>query len=361
MDIGICVASHVGDIDYIVRAEELGYSHAWLADSQMLWSDCYATLALAADRTSTIKLGTGVAVSGTRPAPVNAAGIATINAIAPGRTFFGVGAGNTAMRVMGQPPHRIREFDAYLTTLVPLIRGDEALMGPLTAGAHGAVPIRHIMPDKGFVNFDDPIPVYVSGFGPRSLALAGKHGDGAVLAMPANPAVMANIWRMLSNGAEVAGRELDRDSFYTTGLTAIVILEDGEAVDSARVRSQCGAMAMATVHYAYDQWRNFGHQPPGFLGGIWDDYRALIESYPEDRRHQRIHGGHNCWVLPEEERFLTPEVLKASSLIGTRNELIDHLGLLHEAGLDQVMMLPNFDTRFEVLEQVGRELVGRIH
>ena len=88
MDLGICMASHIGDIDYVVRAEELGFSHAWLADSQMLWSDCYATLALAATRTSRIKLGTGVAVSGTRPAAVNAAGIATINALAPGRTFF---------------------------------------------------------------------------------------------------------------------------------------------------------------------------------------------------------------------------------------------------------------------------------
>ena len=101
MDIGVCVASHIGDVDYVVRAEQLGYSHAWLADSQMLWSDCYATLALAADRTSRINLGTGVAVSGTRSAPVNAAAIATINALAPGRTFFGVGAGNTAMRVFG--------------------------------------------------------------------------------------------------------------------------------------------------------------------------------------------------------------------------------------------------------------------
>ncbi len=45
MDIGICAASHINDIEYIVRAEELGYSHAWLADSQMIWSDCYATLA----------------------------------------------------------------------------------------------------------------------------------------------------------------------------------------------------------------------------------------------------------------------------------------------------------------------------
>ena len=63
MDLGICVASHIGDVDYVVRAEELGYSHAWLADSQMLWSDCYATLALAATRTNKIKLGTGVAIT----------------------------------------------------------------------------------------------------------------------------------------------------------------------------------------------------------------------------------------------------------------------------------------------------------
>ncbi len=56
MDIGVCVASHIKDIDYVVRAEELGYSHAWLADSQMLWSDCYAALAVAATRTSRIRL-----------------------------------------------------------------------------------------------------------------------------------------------------------------------------------------------------------------------------------------------------------------------------------------------------------------
>jgi hypothetical protein len=41
MKLGVCVASHIGDIDYVVRAETLGYSHAWLADSQMIWSDCY--------------------------------------------------------------------------------------------------------------------------------------------------------------------------------------------------------------------------------------------------------------------------------------------------------------------------------
>ena len=352
MDIGVCIASHVGDLDYVVRAEELGYSHAWFADSQMLWSDCYATLALATTRTSRIRLGTGIAVTGTRPAPVNAAAIATINALAPGRTFFGVGAGNTAMRVMGQPPQRIREFDRYLGTVGPLLKGREA--------EFEGKKIRHIMPDKGFVDFETPVPMYVSGFGPRSLGLAGKHGDGAVLAMPQSPPVMESIWKMIEAGAEVAGRTIDRGRYYTTGLTTISVLEPGEAVDSQRVKGECGAMAMAALHYAYDQWRNFGNDPPAALAGVWQDYTELLADYPEEIRHQRIHAGHNCWVIEQEERFLTPEVLQASCLIGTRDQLIEQLSAVHAAGLDQVMILPNFDTRFEVLERVASDLIGQV-
>jgi len=360
MEFGVCVASHIGDTDYVVRAEALGYSHAWLADSQMLWSDCYATLAIAAWRTSKIRLGTGVAVAGTRPAPVHAAAIATINALAPGRTFFGVGSGNTAMRVMGQPPLRIGEFADYLAILRPLLRGEEALMRPLTRGAHGAVPIRHIMQEQGFVNFADPIPLYVSGFGPKSLGLAGEYGDGAVLGLPMNGAMLEGRWQQIERGAARAGRVLDRANFHTTALTTIVVLDDGEAVDSPRVKAECGAMAMASVHYCYDQWRNFGHQPPGMYRGIWADYCALLETYPEVRRHQRIHAGHNCWVLPEEEQFLTREVLQGGAMIGTREQLLMRLRDLASAGLDQVMILPNFDTRYTVLERVAADLIGQV-
>ena len=354
MELGICVASHIGDIGYIERAEALGYTHAWLADSQMLWSDCYATLALAATRTSRIRIGTGVAVTGTRPASVTAAAIATINALAPGRTFLGVGAGNTALRVMGLPPQRIRDFDRYLEELRPLLRGEEALVGG------DRVPIRHLMPDQGFVDFAHPIPLYVSGFGPKSLAVAGKHGDGAVLALPGSAGVMERIWEMVEAGAKGAGRTLDRGSFYTTALTTMVVLEPGERRDSARVKSQCGAMAMAAVHYAYDQHRNFGHPPPRWAEGIWGDYAALLERTPAERRHQRIHAGHNCWVVPEEERFLVPEVLEAASMIGTRDELVERLRALAGAGLDQVMILPNWDTRFDVLGEVGRQILPHV-
>jgi 5,10-methylenetetrahydromethanopterin reductase len=356
MDLGVCVASHIGDIDYVVQAEVLGYSHAWLADSQMIWSDCYATLALVADRTERIKIGTGVAVTGTRPAPVTAAAIATINALAPGRTFLGVGAGNTAMRIMGHPPHRIAEFDRYLELLSPLLRGEEAT---LQVGSESR-PIRHIMPDRGFVNFEAEIPLYVSGFGPRSLGLAGRHGDGAILAMPPNEGVMEYWWKCIEVGAGRAERSLDRDRFSTTALTTIVVLEEGEADDSLRVREECGAFAMATLHYAYDQWRQFGQEPPGIVEEIWDDYCAMLDRVPEERLHQRIHAGHNCWVIPEEERFVTRELMHSSCVIGTADEIVARLSALEAAGLDQVMILPSFEPRYRVIERVAREIMPRL-
>jgi 5,10-methylenetetrahydromethanopterin reductase len=355
MDFGVCVQSHINDIDYIVAAEDLGFSHAWMADSQMLWSDCYACLALAADRTSRIQLGTGVAIAGTRPAPVNAAGIATINALAPGRTVFGVGAGNTAMRVMGLPPVNVKEFERYLEEVVPLIHGEEALFHH----ADAQIPIRHIMPDKGFVNFEQQVPVHISGFGPKSLGLAGKFGDGAIMGMPPGPEFMPLYWQWIEAGAQAVGKTIDRNTYYMTVLTTIVVLEEDEAITSARVKSQCGAMAMAALHFAYDQWRNFGRNPPAFMEPLWGDYCALLEAFPEDRRHQRIHAGHNCWVLPEEEQFLTEELIRGTCMVGTVQELRQLVRDYEAAGLNQLMLLPNFDTKLDVLRSVADHLILR--
>ena len=353
MDIGICVASKIDDIDYIVRAEELGYSHAWLADSHMIWSDPYACLALAATRTSSIQLGTGVAVAATRPAPVTAASIATINQLAPGRTFLGIGTGNTAMRIMGHKPMRIAEFDDYLTVLRPLLAGEEAMF----EWRGRTSPIRHIMPDDGFVRFDQPIPLYVSGFGPRSLGLAGKHGDGAVLSIPPDAGFMDKVWTAVERGAADAGTTLNRDDYLTCSLTTAVVLEPGEATDSERVKDMCGAFAMASLHYSYDQFRNYGRQPSGPVAEVWDEYRQVVEQVDADRRHQRVHAGHNCWVLPEERRFLTKELIEMTCLVGTRDELIERMRALDDSGLDQIMILPPFDPRFEVLESLGTEVL----
>ncbi len=354
MELGICVASKIDDIDYVVEAERLGFTHAWFADSQMIWSDAYACAALAADRTSTMRIGTGVSVAATRPAPVTAASMATINQIAPGRTFCGIGTGNTAMRIMGHRPMTIAQFDQYLSELKPLLAGEEAMVD----WRGKTSPVRHIMPDAGFVNFDDPIPMYVSGFGPKSLALAGKHGDGIVLSVPPNPALAEGLWQSVERGAADAGRTINKTDFPATTLNTIVILEPGESVDSERVRHLCGAFAIAGLHYSYDQWRNFGRLPHNAaVADMWDDYTALLEQVPEDRRHQRIHAGHNSWVVPEEERFVTKELIESSCLVGTEDDIVERLLGLERAGIDQMMLLPPLEPRFEIIRSVGERII----
>ncbi len=53
MDFGI-VTAKVDEIGYITHAENLGYTHCWVTDSQMIRSNCWAVLALAAQQTRTI-------------------------------------------------------------------------------------------------------------------------------------------------------------------------------------------------------------------------------------------------------------------------------------------------------------------
>src|SRR5260221_8918996 len=121
MKFGICVMANVDEIGFFSHAETLGYDSVWVTDSQMLFSDCYAVLALAARQTSRLRLGPGVAICGSRIPPVQGAAMATLNRMAPGRVFLGIGTRNTAMRSMGQRPMTIAAFDRYLRALARLL------------------------------------------------------------------------------------------------------------------------------------------------------------------------------------------------------------------------------------------------
>jgi len=356
MDLGVCVASSITDVEYAVLAEQLGYSHLWFADSQMLWSDCYATMALAATRTERIKIGTGVAVAGTRSSAVTAAAHATINRLAPGRVFCAVGSGNTANRVMGAKPMPIAEFERYIAELRLLLDGDEAEV----AFRGGTRPVRHIMPAAGFVGFTPRMPLYVSGFGPRAMALAVRHGDGLVTSVPPNAEGLERMWGRLEAAAANAGTRLDRSSFLTATLTTMVVLQPGETLASERVRQQSGAMAIASLHYLFEQWKEAGRPERTPRFDFWDDYVAMLDASDPERLHQRIHQGHNCWVLDEEWRFVTPELIAATCLVGTADQLVARLRELGEAGLGQVMILPPLDVKEDVLRDVAAHVLPHL-
>src|SRR4029434_3006948 len=101
MQFGIAIATSADSWTLARRAEELGFTHAWFYDSQMLSADCFVAMGAAAVNTTRIRLGTGVLVSAHRIAPVTANALASLNQLAPGRIDFGVGTGFTARRAMG--------------------------------------------------------------------------------------------------------------------------------------------------------------------------------------------------------------------------------------------------------------------
>ena len=101
MHFGIALPTAADSWKIVQRAEELGFSHAWFYDTQMLSADCFVAMGAAAVHTRRIRLGTGVLVPSNRIAPVTANAIATLNQLAPGRIDFGVGTGFSARRAMG--------------------------------------------------------------------------------------------------------------------------------------------------------------------------------------------------------------------------------------------------------------------
>ena len=151
----------------------------------------------------------------------------------------------------------------------------------------------------------------------------------------------------------------DRSSFPIATLTTIAVLEPGEAVDSDRVKQQVGAFAIATLHYSYEQFTQFGRRPPGHLSDIWDAYVSEVEQTPQERRHLRAQLGHNCWVIPEEERFVTKDLIERSCLVGTADQFRERVAELDDAGLDQIVLLPPLDSKEAVVADVARELIER--
>src|SRR5215472_17218694 len=98
--------------------EEVGFTHSWFVDVPAAGSgDPYVSMAAAALATSRIRLGTYIAPAPMRDPVTLVSSIATINALAPGRTIMGFGSGSFSVMLMGEQPLRLKEFRRRLFIL----------------------------------------------------------------------------------------------------------------------------------------------------------------------------------------------------------------------------------------------------
>jgi 5,10-methylenetetrahydromethanopterin reductase len=183
------VSAFVADVR---RAEALGWDAVLQPDSQLRRRDTYVLLAAAAQATTRVVLGTLLANPVNRHPTVTASSIATIDELAPGRTLLGWGIGDTAVRLAGLRPARMKELEESTRLMRALLDGREVEVG-------AARPAR--------LPHHRPVPIWIAAGGPRTLRLAGGVADGVFIRVGTHRANIARTVEAIRAGAAEAGRD----------------------------------------------------------------------------------------------------------------------------------------------------------
>jgi len=336
MDFGVGIASAHDAWKTAVRAEQLGFTHAWFYDTQMITADCFVAMAAAALKTSKIRLGTGVLVPSNRIAAVTANAFATLNGLAPGRIDFGIGTGFSARRAMGLGAMKLADMEEYIRVVYALLAGDTVA----TEIEGRRRKIRFLNPEIGLIDTSHPIPLHISAYGPRSQALTAKLGANWKCFIQDVPGGLAALDGMQAAWA-AAGRPAGE--LYATAWVCGCVLAPGEPADSERAMAQSGPRAATLLHRAADAeqqgWSNtmsVAHQ------GIEDEVRGYVELArgfePADARYLFNHRGHFVFVKPEERRFVTAELIRRTTFTATEQELTQRIEALRSAGWNQLVI-----------------------
>ena len=325
MDYGIALVPSPDCWKVVKRAEELGFTHAWFYDSQMLYSDVFSCMALAAANTSRIKLGTGVLIPTNRIAPMAACGFGTLNQIAPGRIIFGVGTGFTGRNTMGQKAMPQKAMREYIHLVRALLKGEA-----VSWHAEGRDQlIQYLHPGLGFVNQEDPVEVHISAFGPKGLKLTIEEGDGWMTFAGGQEAAVSQIRTLLAELTE-AGRE--PGSLYKTVYTLGCVLGDGESADGERAMAQAGPQAAVRWHGAMERWDAM----PEAARAAFAAERALYETYNPEAPYLQLHTGHLVYVRDDERPFVTGDIIRRTTFTGSVGELRERSEGLAASGYDQL-------------------------
>lgn len=343
-------------------AEDNGFTKSWFYDSQMLYSEVYMCMTLVAEHTSTLTLGTYVAVPSNRIAPVSAQAIGTLNQLAPGRVIFGIGVGFTARHTMGLPPCKLSHMEEHVEQVRSLLAGDECLF----RDGERERQIRFLHRDKGYVNNTDPVPIHIASNGPKSLELTGRAGDGWITLVQPPDSFRYGL-EAIREGAKKVNRTLP-DTFHTSALTTACILKNGESYTSPRVIRRVGPFCMFNLH-AF--WENSfcktgdtqSEDVPQDLIELYQDYEKnyLPQSkVGKDRFYQQVHEGHLVYLRPGEENYFNESLIKMSSLTGPAAEVIDRLKAMEKAGLDSIaIQVVEKENAREMIEEFSDQVIAK--
>jgi alkanesulfonate monooxygenase SsuD/methylene tetrahydromethanopterin reductase-like flavin-dependent oxidoreductase (luciferase family) len=259
---------------------------------------------------------------------------------------------------MGMQPMRIKDFREYLRVVRGLLGGGEVEY--TLDGVTRTLRFLHL--DLGFINIQNPIPIYVAANGPLALKTTGEFADGLISVFNERPEVVQKHMHLVREGAERVGRRL-AENFHIATVTTAVVLKPGEKLTSERVIDECGSQVAAALHFVYEIFKQTGKEEiiPEAFKDIWEEYCAYVDKMatPAEKRYLQIHNGHCTFLVPEERRFVTPRAIQGTCLVGEPEGIIDQLRRAESAGLAEVSLLPPMAYSRRVFKDFAEQVIKR--
>jgi len=282
------------------QAEAAGMQYGWLFDSHVLWMDPYPLLTLMAANTLKMRLGTLVTNPAVRDLTVTSSLFATLNLISGGRMELGIGRGDSSRRVLGKKPVSWSQLEAAIKVFRDLTSGKEI--------EYDGLPTR--------LTWAKESPrVWVAGYGPKVLHMAGRVADGIILQF-ADPELIEWCLGFVKEGAKAAGREMSAIEVMSA---APVWVSDDLAAARERVR---WFPALVSNH-VMDLIRQY--KP--------EELPAALTSYVQARGDYDYK--HHCVVESSNANFVSDEVVDRFCLVGPAKAHREKLRKLASIGVTQ--------------------------
>lgn len=327
----VAMPAKVDQVELAARAEDRGFDYLGAGEGPLLWSDPYQYLAVASQMTSEIKLGPCVTNPTTRIAPQTANSIATLNRLAPGRVFLGIGAANNAMRSMGRPPAKMDELEHTIDVAAGMLRGERV--------AHdwrGKMrEVEFLAPEQGWVNIDDPVEVWVSAGGPKSLGIAARTADVVCYCLGPDPTLIRLVREKLDEEIVAAGR--NPEDVKLAALTWFHALVPGEGLEDAVVKGVGSgpiSSCLTNVGFMAEHKDELGEEIVAAAAKAGEEYLAPP---PEGSIHYlEVWRRYLNGLDPRHKDLVTRQLVDYFCLWGNPEELREKAVIMRDAGVDVI-------------------------
>jgi probable F420-dependent oxidoreductase len=239
---------------------------------------------------------------------------------------MGIGRGDSSRRVVGLKPVRVAEFERRCAMIKDLMNGRKVDWNEKELELTW---VRKELPE---------IPMWIAGYGPKALAVAGRVGDGVIIQL-ADPVIIQWIMDTARRAAEEAGRD-------PSELKCIVGAPSHISDDLADAREQVRWFPAMVSNHVMDLIEKYG----------WDSEipEALTEyvrarKFYDYKDHSRVGAAHG--------EFVTDEICDRFCVLGTVEQAADKLRELEAVGVDQFNIYLMTHSQEETLAAYGDQII----